>query len=462
MEAGKKTDTIAAIATAMGSSGIGIVRISGSEAIKVADRVFERKQKEKCLCHVKSHTIHYGVVKENGVVLDEVLALVMRGPSSYTGEDTVEFDCHGGIFVIKRILEVVIRAGAEPAEPGEFTKRAFLNGRMDLSQAEAVMDLIHAKNELAMRNSVRQLKGSVSSKVKKLREALLYQVAYMESALDDPEHISLDKYGEKLRGILKPVIKEIKDLIISADNGRIVSEGIRTVIVGKPNVGKSSLMNVLLGEERAIVTEIAGTTRDVLEEQIRLGDMYLRLADTAGIRDTEDVVEKIGVSRARKAAEEADLILYVTDGACELDENDKDIIKWIEGRQAVVLLNKSDLKSVVNKEDLEKLTDHPVAVISAKEKSGIKELEQIVRELFFQGKVGEDDSVVIMNVRHKAALEAALGSLSMVMEGIDNGVPEDLLTIDLMDAYGRLGTILGESVEEDLIDEIFGKFCTGK
>ena len=422
MEVGKKTDTIAAIATAIGSSGIGIVRISGSEAIQVADRVFEGKKSEKHLYDVKSHTIHYGVVKENGVVLDEVLALVMRGPHSYTGEDTVELDCHGGIYVTKRILEAVIRAGAEPAEPGEFTKRAFLNGRMDLSQAEAVMDIIHAKNEFAMRSSVRQLKGSVSDKVRKLREDILYQVAYVESALDDPEYVSLDGYGEELRRILNPLIVEIRDLIVSADNGRMFSEGIRTVILGKPNVGKSSLMNVLLGEDRAIVTDIAGTTRDVLEEQIRLGDMYLRLIDTAGIRDTEDVVEKIGVSRAREAAENADLILYVADSACGLDENDEDIIKWIKGRKAVV----------------------------------------IMRELFFQGKFGEDDSVVITNVRHKAALEAALGGLEMVMEGIDNGIPEDFLTIDLMDAYGRLGTIIGESVGDDLIDEIFGRFCTGK
>ena len=462
MEVGKKTDTIAAIATAIGSSGIGIVRISGSEAIQVADRVFEGKKSEKHLYDVKSHTIHYGVVKENGVVLDEVLALVMRGPHSYTGEDTVELDCHGGIYVTKRILEAVIRAGAEPAEPGEFTKRAFLNGRMDLSQAEAVMDIIHAKNEFAMRSSVRQLKGSVSDKVRKLREDILYQVAYVESALDDPEYVSLDGYGEELRRILNPLIVEIRDLIVSADNGRMFSEGIRTVILGKPNVGKSSLMNVLLGEDRAIVTDIAGTTRDVLEEQIRLGDMYLRLIDTAGIRDTEDVVEKIGVSRAREAAENADLILYVADSACGLDENDEDIIKWIKGRKAVVLLNKSDLKSVVDRVELEKRTEHPVVVISAKEKTGMKELEHIMRELFFQGKFGEDDSVVITNVRHKAALEAALGGLEMVMEGIDNGIPEDFLTIDLMDAYGMLGTIIGESVGDDLIDEIFGRFCTGK
>lgn len=457
-----KTETIAAIATAMTNAGIGIIRISGEEAFQVIDRVYRSKKGDKRLSQAESHTVHYGYICDGENVVDEVMVLALRAPNTYTREDTIEIDCHGGTLVMRRILETVLKNGVRAAEPGEFTKRAFLNGRMDLSQAEAVMDIIHAKNEFAMRSSVRQLKGSVSDKVRKLREDILYQVAYVESALDDPEYVSLDGYGEELRRILNPLIVEIRDLIVSADNGRMFSEGIRTVILGKPNVGKSSLMNVLLGEDRAIVTDIAGTTRDVLEEQIRLGDMYLRLIDTAGIRDTEDVVEKIGVSRAREAAENADLILYVADSACGLDENDEDIIKWIKGRKAVVLLNKSDLKSVVDRVELEKRTEHPVVVISAKEKTGMKELEHIMRELFFQGKFGEDDSVVITNVRHKAALEAALGGLEMVMEGIDNGIPEDFLTIDLMDAYGRLGTIIGESVGDDLIDEIFGRFCTGK
>ena len=462
MEVGKKTDTIAAIATAIGSSGIGIVRISGSEAIQVADRVFEGKKSEKHLYDVKSHTIHYGVVKENGVVLDEVLALVMRGPHSYTGEDTVELDCHGGIYVTKRILEAVIRAGAEPAEPGEFTKRAFLNGRMDLSQAEAVMDIIHAKNEFAMRSSVRQLKGSVSDKVRKLREDILYQVAYVESALDDPEYVSLDGYGEELRRILNPLIVEIRDLIVSADNGRMFSEGIRTVILGKPNVGKSSLMNVLLGEERAIVTNIAGTTRDTLEERLSLGGITLNVVDTAGIRDTQDVVEQIGVDRAKQAALDADLIIYVVDGSGDLDENDEEIMAFIRDKKALVLLNKTDLEMKVSFGELEKKSGKKVIPVSAKEERGLDELEEEIKKNFYGGELRFNDEVIITNVRQKTALEAGLCSIRMVKQSIEEGLPEDFFSIDLMDAYKRLGTVIGEAVEDDLVNEIFHRFCMGK
>ena len=462
MGTGRITDTIAAVATAMGSAGIGIVRISASEAITVADRVFESGKKGKRLADVDSHTVHYGVIKESGVVLDEVLAVVMRGPHSYTGEDTVEINCHGGILVTRKILETVIRAGAEMAEPGEFTKRAFLNGRMDLSQAEAVMDLIHAKNEYAMKNSIRQLKGSVSQKIGKLREQILYHMAYIESALDDPEHISLDGYGEELQKILEPVAKEIERLIRSAHNGKIVSEGIRTVILGKPNAGKSSLMNVLVGEERAIVTDVAGTTRDVLEEPIRFGDVFLKLMDTAGIRETADVVEQIGVVRAREAANEADLILYVVDGGEDLDENDEKIMDWIEGKKAIVLLNKADLSMKVEVDELKKKTGCPVVVISAREETGIEDLEKIVERMFLNGEIEKDDEVMITNTRHKSALESAFQSIKMVLQGVESGVPEDFLTIDLMEAYGKLGTIIGEAVGEDLVNEIFERFCMGK
>lgn len=462
MKAGKKSDTIAAIATAMGTSGIGIIRISGSEAITIADRIFKSKREGKYLKEVNSHTVHYGMIKENGKVIDEVLAVVMRGPHSYTGEDTVEINCHGGILVTKKILEAVVRAGAELAEPGEFTKRAFLNGRMDLSQAEAVMDVIHAKNEYAMKSSVCQLKGSVSRKVRELREKILYHMAYIESALDDPEHISLDGYEEELRKILKPVKGELEEMIRSAENGRILSEGIRTVILGKPNVGKSSLLNVLAGEDRAIVTDVAGTTRDVLEEQIQLGEVSLRLLDTAGIRETADIVEKIGVSRAKEAAKEADLILYVVDGACGLDENDEEIMKLIQGRNTIVLLNKADLHIIVDEEQLKNKTKCPVAVISAKEETGIRELENIISKMFLEGSVRNNDDLIITNVRHKTALEGTLESIEMVLNGIDNKMPEDFLTIDLMEAYQKLGTIIGEAVEDDLINEIFGRFCMGK
>ncbi len=409
------SDTITAIGTAVSNSGIGIIRISGSKAIVVADRIFVSVKEGKRLRDVPTHTIHYGLIKDGDQILDEVLVTVMRGPHSYTGEDTVEINCHGGVLVTKKILEAVIRNGAAAAEPGEFTKRAFLNGRIDLSQAEAVMDVISAKNEYAMRNSVSQLKGSVSRKIKKLREVLLYQVAYIESALDDPEHISLDGYTRELKEALEPVVLEIEGLLKKADDGRIVSEGIRTVILGKPNAGKSSLMNLLVGQERAIVTDVAGTTRDILEEQIRLGDISLRLTDTAGIRDTEDVVEKIGVLRAKEAAEEADLIIYVVDGACPLDGNDQEIIRMLKNRRVIVLLNKMDLNLVVEAKDLEEMTGHPVIEISAKEEIGMEQLEREISRMFFDGKIGFNEELVITNVRHKKALEDALDSLSMVL-----------------------------------------------
>lgn len=462
MESGRYSDTIAAIATAVSNSGIGIIRISGSKAIVVADRIFESIKEGKKLQDVPTHTIHYGMVKDGNQILDEVLVTVMRGPHSYTGEDTVEINCHGGVLVMKRILETVIRSGAVAAEPGEFTKRAFLNGRMDLSQAEAVMDVIAAKNDYAMANSVSQLKGSVSRKIKKLREALLYQVAYIESALDDPEHISLDGYTRELRKALEEIVPEIEGLLKNADNGRLISEGIRTVILGKPNAGKSSLMNILVGQERAIVTDVAGTTRDILEEQIRIGDVSLRLTDTAGIRETEDMVEKIGVLRAKEAAKEADLIIYVVDGACPLDGNDREIIEMLKSKRAIILLNKVDLNLVVEAKELEKMTGHPVIEISAKEEIGIERLEKEISYLFFHGKLDFNDELVITNIRHKNALEAALGSLQLVFQGMKDGMPEDFLTIDLMDAYGKLGSIVGEAVEDDLVNEIFGKFCMGK
>ncbi len=314
-----KMNTIAAIATAMSSSGIGIVRVSGEESFQIIDKIFKGKGKgEKKLSNEPSHTIHYGYICDGDEVIDEVLVLIMRGPRSYTAEDTVEIDCHGGVLVTKRILETVLKYGASPAEPGEFTKRAFLNGRVDLSQAEAVIDVINAKNNYALKSSVSQLEGAVSRKIKDMRDKIIYHIAFIESALDDPEHISLDGYQDLLLQAIKPLKEELNLLIRSADNGRVLSEGIETVILGKPNAGKSSLLNVLVGEERAIVTDIAGTTRDTLKEQIRLEDLSLNIIDTAGIRHTEDVVERIGVEKARNAAQEADLIIYVVDGPVPL------------------------------------------------------------------------------------------------------------------------------------------------
>ena len=456
-----KTDTIAAIATAMTSSGIGIIRISGGQAFEVIEKIFKKKNGEK-IDLSRSHTVQYGYICDQDEVIDEVLVLIMKGPHSYTAEDTVEIDCHGGVLMMKKILETVIQYGARPAEPGEFTKRAFLNGRIDLSQAEAVIDVINAQNEYALKSSVSQLKGKMSEKVKVLREKIIYEIAYIESALDDPEHISLDGYGEELAKKLEPMVKELERLIASADNGKVMSEGVKTVILGKPNAGKSSLMNVLVGEERAIVTDIAGTTRDTLEEHIRLRGISLNVVDTAGIRDTEDVVEKIGVTKARTAAEDADLIIYVVDASVPLDENDRDIIEMIRNRKAVVLLNKTDLEQVVSVEELEKQTGHRVIPVSAKAETGIEELEKEIQSMFYQGDIDFNDEVYVTNIRHKTALTESLSSLKLVQKSIEDGMPEDFYSIDLMNAYEQLGTIIGEAVEDDLVNEIFSKFCMGK
>ena len=458
----RESDTIAAAATAMSSSGIGIIRISGEEAFSIMKKIFRPYRKEKDMSAQPSYTVHYGTVEEGEEILDEVLVLLMRGPHSYTAEDTVEVDCHGGRLVMQRILDLVIKNGARPAEPGEFTKRAFLNGRIDLSQAEAVMDLIQSRNRMALKSSVSQLQGSVRQQIEKLRSQILYETAFLEAALDDPEHISLDGYSEELLKKVEVICGEIEKLLKSSESGRILKEGIKTVILGKPNAGKSSLLNVLLGEERAIVTEIEGTTRDVLEEQLQLGDLSLLLLDTAGIRSTEDIVEQIGVDRARKQAEDADLILYVADSSRPLNESDEEILSLLEGKKSLVLLNKSDLEPVVTPEIMRERTKHKVLLISAKEEQGIRELEEEIRSLFFQGEVDFNDEILITNARHKAALQDARASLSMVKESIQNGMPEDFYTIDLTDAYQALGRILGEEMGEDLINEIFGKFCMGK
>ena len=456
------TDTIAAIATAMGNSGIGIVRISGDEAVEIADRIFKLKGGKEKLADQKSHTIHYGFVCDGEEVIDEVLVMLMKGPRSFTAEDTVEIDCHGGMLVTRRILEAVLKAGARLADPGEFTKRAFLNGRIDLSQAEAVIDVINAKNEYALKSSVGQLRGSVSKRIKDLRDKIIFEIAFIESALDDPEHISLDGYGDKLMHVVEEMEKELCKLIKSSSNGRVVSEGVKTVILGKPNAGKSSLMNVLVGEDRAIVTDIAGTTRDILEEHIYLQGISLNVVDTAGIRNTDDVVEKIGVTRAMSAAEEADLIIYVVDGSRELDENDYQIMEFIKDRKAVVLLNKSDLEQVVSTEEIMGKSGHAVIAISAKKESGIDQLEEEIKSLFYEGEIDFNDQVMITNVRHAQALRDAYDSVLMVKRSVEDGMPEDFYSIDLMNAYEKLGLIIGESVEDDLVNEIFSKFCMGK
>lgn len=457
-----KTDTIAAIATAMSNSGIGIVRISGDEALDVADRIFRPKKGSRKVSDMETHTIHYGYVTDGDEVIDEVMLLIMKAPRSYTCEDTIEIDCHGGVLVMKKILETVLKYGARPAEPGEFTKRAFLNGRIDLSQAESVIDVINAQNELALKSSVSQLQGAVLEKIKAIRAVVLHEIAFIESALDDPEHVSLEGYPEQLHEIMSDAHSKVKKLLDSSDNGKMLKEGINTAIVGKPNAGKSSLLNILVGEERAIVTEIAGTTRDILQEQIQIGGIGLNLIDTAGIRDTEDIVEKIGVNKSREYIEKADLIIYVVDSSTELDENDQEIIEAIQNKKAIVLLNKSDLDAKTDASVLQTQLSKPILSISAKNNTGIHELETLIEEMFFSGKLSFNDEVYITNIRQKNALAEAQNSLKMVLQSIADGMPEDFFTIDMMNAYEALGTIIGESVGEDLVNEIFSKFCMGK
>jgi len=386
----------------------------------------------------------------------------MKNPHSYTGEDTVEIDCHGGMLILKKVLDLVLKNGARTAEPGEFTKRAFLNGRIDLSQAEAVMDLINSKNDFALNSSIEQLKGGVSDAIKDIRKDIIYHIAFIESALDDPEHISLDGYDEEITEMLNENINKISKLVNSFDNGRIMKEGIKTVILGKPNAGKSSLLNLMLGEDRAIVTDIEGTTRDTLEENINFNGLSLKIIDTAGIRDTEDLVERIGVNKAKEIAKEGDLIIYVVDGSRELDDNDREIIKLINDKQAIILVNKSDMDTVINIDDLKKDSNRDVILFSAKNGEGMDQLEEEIRNMFYSGKVTYNDQVYITNARHKEALENALESLKQVKNSVDAGMPEDFYSIDLMDAYTDLGLIIGESVEDDLVNEIFSKFCMGK
>lgn len=457
-----KSDTIAAIATAMTPSGIGIIRISGDYSIELIDKIYKSKSGKKLLSQCDSHTVHYGFIYDGDEKIDEVMVLIMRAPNTYTREDTIEIDCHGGVFVMKRILETVIKYGARPAEPGEFTKRAFLNGRIDLSQAESVIDVINSKNEFALKNSLSQLNGAVLDSIKQIREVLLHEIAFIESSLDDPEHISLESYPQKLLLIVDNQIKSIDKLLKSSDNGRILKEGINTVIVGKPNAGKSSLLNILVGADRAIVTDIAGTTRDVLEEQINLDGITLNLVDTAGIRDTDDIVEKIGVDRAKQYADSADLIIYVIDSSTELDDNDFSIIDILKDKNAIVLLNKSDLSTITTEDIVKKYLDKPVIYISAKDRTGIDELESKISEMFLHGQVSFNDEVYITNIRHKNSLTEALNSLKLVVESINNDMPEDFYSIDLMNAYEELGLIIGEAVEDDLMQEIFSKFCMGK
>jgi tRNA modification GTPase len=466
-----KTETIAAIATALSNSGIGIVRISGDDAIEIADSIFRAKNKEKKLVYMKSHTIHYGFIYDNENLIDEVMVVVMKGPNTYTREDTIEINCHGGILVMNHILETVLKYGARLAEPGEFTKRAFLNGRIDLSKAEAVMDLIESKNDFAMKSSINQLSGRVSKEVVDLREGVLSKIAYIEAAIDDPENYELEQFRVDLEKSNKELIGRINYLIKLSENGKILKDGIRTVIVGKPNAGKSSFLNKMIGEDKAIVTDIAGTTRDVLEEQIRVHGIGLHIIDTAGIRSTEDIVEKIGVSKAKEYAEDSDLIIYIVDSSVPMDENDEDIVKLIGEKKVIVLYNKTDLNPMVSIEDIYDLFDNTlnrkkdsyhIIKTSTLEEIGLKEFEETIEKMFLNQEIIDDNEVFITNMRHKEALMDTLTSLEHVEQSLNNDMPEDFLSIDLMSAYESLGYIIGEQIGEDLVNEIFSKFCMGK
>ena len=460
-----KTDTIAAISTAMTNSGIGIIRVSGEDAISIVHSVFINKRNQKCLNSYRFHTIHYGyIVDDNQLPVDEVMVSIMKAPHSYTMENVVEINCHGGVFIVQKIMDIVKNAGARIAEPGEFTKRAFLNGRIDLSRAEAVMDMISSKNEFALKSSMKQLKGSLFEMIKKMREDILYEIAFIESALDDPEHISLENYPEKLLDKTEIICDTLKKLLDTAHDGKLLKEGIQTVIVGKPNVGKSSFLNILVGEDKAIVTEVAGTTRDILEETISFGGITLNITDTAGIRNTDDIVEKIGVERTRKALEEADLIVYIVDSSLPMDENDFDIIRMIKDKKIIVLLNKSDLNVCVTEEEIKTYFSDEIKILktSMTGKEGIDRFAEIIKEMFLTGDISYNDEVYITNMRHKEAIKDAYDSMLQVRKSIENAMPEDFYSIDLMSAYASLGKIIGEEVGEDLVNEIFSRFCMGK
>lgn len=453
-------ETIAAICTGMTGSGINIIRISGEESFSIAERIF-KSIKGKSIYDMGKFSVNYGHIVNSGEIIDEVLLLKMQAPNSYTREDVIEIDCHGGILVTKRILDLVIMNGARLAEPGEFTKRAYLNGRIDLSQAEAVIDIINSKSNLALKNSVKQLNGQIKEKIKDLRDRILSKTAYIEAALDDPEHISLLGFSEELKEETEKIYNDIEKLYGSFDDGRFINEGINTCILGLPNAGKSSLLNALLNEDRAIVTNIAGTTRDILKETVVFGDVVLNILDTAGIRDTEDIIEKIGVEKAIKAAEDAELILYVIDLKSGLNEKDKEIISSFKNKKLIIVYNKRDIASdneIVNI----KYEGNEFITLSSLTGEGIENLKEIIKQLFYNGSINSEEDIIITNERHRELLHNALKSLSNVKEGIENGMSEDFLTIDLVDAYEYLGKIIGESMEDDLADRIFKDFCMGK
>ena len=457
----KEFDTIAAIATSLGESGIAIIRVSGARALHIVGKIFKGKN-GRSLEDIKPYTMRYGHIVDgtSGETVDEVLVSFMKGPRSFTAEDSVEINCHGGVVSTNRVLEEVIKAGARIAEPGEFTKRAFLNGRIDLSQAEAVIDIIRAKTELSMKSALIQSEGRISREINSLRHRLLGVIAHIEATVDFPEDDLEEITSERVTENLREILRDIERLISTANEGKILREGLSIVIVGKPNVGKSSLLNALLMENRAIVTEVPGTTRDVIEEYINVEGIPIKIIDTAGIRETEDIVEKIGVQRSKEKINEADLVVLMLDVSRQLDEEDREIIQFIRDKKYIVILNKVDLEKSLRREDIELAQDYMIET-SAKTGFGMDNLKRLIKDLFFSGEIAASE-VVITNTRHKEALIRAKERCSAALFTLSQGLSIDFASIDVRSAWIHLGEITGETLDEDIIDKIFSEFCIGK
>lgn len=457
-------DTAAAIATSSKDGSISVIRVSGDRSCEIVSSIFfDKHMNPVTLSQCRTHTIRYGYIceKENDII-DEVLVLIMKGPKSYTAEDVIEIQCHGGYMICQMILELLVRRGARIADPGEFTKRAFLNGRIDLSQAESVMELIQAKSDIAVKNSMSQLRGKIKKKIEELRKVILEDLSFLEAALDDPEHITLDNFSETIRRHTQQLKEELEHLLDNSQNGRLIKEGIRTAIVGKPNVGKSSFLNCILRDDRAIVTDIPGTTRDTLEEEIKIGSTLFRFIDTAGIRETEDVLENLGIDKTKKAIESADFVICLIDMSRELEEEDFYVLEQAKNHPGIILCNKSDLLARVTMEQLPEYENKKVISFCARTGEGLEQLEEYIHTLFLSDKIRYNDEIYITNARQKALLIEALESIRQLSNSVEAGMPEDLYSIDLMNAYETLGKMIGETVEDDIVDKIFKDFCMGK
>lgn len=453
-------DTIAAIATPIGEGGISIIRVSGENALEIVNKIFRGANLNK----VASHTIHYGHIIDyaNKDVVDEVLVTVMLAPKTFTRENTVEVSCHGGLLVTQKILQLILDNGARMATPGEFTKRAFINGRIDLTQAESIMDIIEAKTDRARQVAMKQLEGGLLFEIRKLRQELLNTMAHEEVNIDYPEYDMDDVTSKEMYDKAQQVIKEIDKLLATAQEGKVVRSGLATAIVGRPNVGKSSLLNYLSKEEKAIVTNIAGTTRDTLEEYVSLKGILLKLIDTAGIRQTDDIVEKIGVERSKRAITESDLVLLLINSSEELTEEDQKLLELTEDKKRIVILNKADQVAKITKKDIQKITDSPIVTISVLKKQNMIGLEEAIKSLFLQGITDSKSEVMVTNQRQNDLLRKAKQSLIEAIEAINDNMPLDLVQIDLKEAWDSLGEITGDTAPDELITQLFSKFCLGK